>query len=292
MIRFLAIFLALSVGAFAQRTLPFETVFKGEEKFNSIVEKVKPHAEKVRAVPIGERAAWFAQILVGTRYKGFTLEIDNHVEAPSVNFDGLDCWTFFETALALARMSELPTAKWKPEALLYFIEQDRYWSGKCDGTYLSRLHYLEDWAKDNDRRGYVKDLTRQLGGVGVANSATEMANNWRGYRYMVHNPECRAGIAELEAGLRRRPLYMIPKENVAEIEGRIQTGDVIGIVSRDGDAFGTSHVGFALRKGNVLHFMHASAPSNAGRVVIDSRLSVYLAKFKKHAGILVARPLK
>lgn len=292
MIRVLILFLAAVVSASAQRLLPFDTVFKGEEKFDAIVAKVRPHAAQLREVSVGERTAWFGQILLGTKYKGYTLEIDDNVEAPSVNFHGLDCWTLFETALALARMVERPEEKWTPESLLYLIEQDRYWGGRCDGTYCSRLHYLEDWAKDNDRRGYVKDLTRSLGGVGVANSATEMTNNWKGYRYMVKSEENRRGIAVLEAGLRSRPLYLIPKDRVPGIEDKIQNGDIIGIVSHDGDAYGTSHVGIALRKDGVLRFLHASAPSNHGRVVLDQRLSVYLAKFKKHAGILVARPLK
>ena len=292
MIRVLVVFFVSAVSAFAERTLPFETVFKGEDRFNSIVARVRPHAVRLREVSIGERVAWFAQVLLGTKYKGYTLEIDDQVEAPSVNFEGLDCWTLFETALGLARMAELPVEKWTPESLLYFIEQDRYWSGHCDGTYLSRLHYLEAWARDNDRRGYVKDLTRSFGGVGVRNQATEMTNNWKGYRYMVKSEANRRGIAELEAGLRQRPLYMIPKAKVPGIEAQLQNGDIISIVSADGDAYGTSHVGIALRKDGVLRFLHASAPSNYGSVVIDQRLSDYLAKFKKHAGILVARPLK
>jgi hypothetical protein len=85
---------------------------------------------------------------------------------------------------------------------------------------------------------------------------------------------------------------MIPKAKVAGIESQLQSGDIIGIISRDGSAYGTSHVGIALRKNGVLHFMHASAPRNYGKVVIDSRLSEYLNRFKTHAGILVARPLK
>ena len=292
MIRVFILFLAMAAAAFAQHALPFDTVFKGEARFTSLVAKVRPHAARLREISVGERTAWFGQILVGTKYQGFTLEIDDHVEAPSVNFHGLDCWTMFETALALARMVELPEAKWTPESLLYFIEQDRYWGGKCDGSYCSRLHYLEDWAKDNDRRGYVKDLTRSLGGVGVPNQATEMTTNWRGYRYMRNSEKNRSEIAKLEEGLRRRPLYMIPKSRVPEIEGQLQNGDIIGIISHDGVAYGTSHVGIALRKDGVLRFLHASAPSNHGRVVVDSRLSDYLGKFKKHAGILVARPIK
>jgi hypothetical protein len=38
--------------------------------------------------------------------------------------------------------------------------------------------------------------------------------------------------------------------------------------------------------------MHASAPRNHGKVVIDSRLSDYLNQFKSDAGILVARPVR
>ena len=38
----------------------------------------------------------------------------------------------------------------------------------------------------------------------------------------------------------------------------------------------------------VLHFMHASAPRNYGKVVVDSRLSEYLQRYRTIAGILVA----
>ena len=272
--------------------LPMSVCFKGEERFYQLVEKLKPHAEKLRATPIGERVAYVGRWLVGTPYKGYTLEIDDRIEAPSVNMHGLDCWTFFETALGIARMTAEPVENWTPATLLKYIEKDRYWGGDCTGDYLSRLHYLEDWLRDNDRRGLVQDLTRSLGGSGVANSATEMTNNWKSYRYMRNNPSLRAGISKLETRLRNTPLVMIPKSKVPAIESQIQSGDVIGIISRDGSAYGTSHVGLALRKDGVLHFMHASAPRNYGKVVIDSRLSEYLNRFKTHAGILVARPLK
>jgi hypothetical protein len=272
--------------------LPMDVCFKGEERFYALVEKLKPHAEKLRQTPIGERTAYIGRYLVGTPYKGYTLEIHDRVEAASCNFLGLDCWTFFETALSFARMVEEPVENWNPQTLLKYIEMDRYWGGDCTGDYLSRLHYLEDWLHDNDRRGLVRDLTRSLGGVGVQNSAIEMTKNWKSYRYMRNNPSLRSGISKLESRLRQKPLVMIPKAKVAGIESQLQSGDVIGIVSRDGSAYGTSHVGLALRKNGVLHFMHASAPRNHGKVVIDSRLSEYLARFKSHAGILVARPLK
>ncbi len=277
----------------ASERLSLDTTFKGRDRFEWLIKSLRPKAEQLRAVPIGKRLGWFGRVFLGTPYKGFTLEIDDRIESPSVNFNGLDCWTFFETSLALSRMIELPPEKWTPDALLDLIETDRYWGGNCDGTYLSRLHYLEDWLHDNAKRGLIRDLTRSLGGYGVPNAAVEMTNAWRGYRYMRNNPDLRVGIAKLEERLRQEPLVCIPKDRVSGIEDKLQTGDIIGIVSRDGDAFGTSHVGLAYRtEDGVLHFMHASAPSNAGKVVIDARLSDYLDRFPKHYGILVGRPVK
>src|SRR3989454_12711586 len=89
--------------AFASESrLPFSTVFKGQDQFNRLVAKAK--AENWKALSIGDRAAAVGKTLVGTRYKHFTLEIDNRGESPSVNFLGKDCWTFFETALRFRRM--------------------------------------------------------------------------------------------------------------------------------------------------------------------------------------------
>ena len=270
------------------------TVFKGQDRFEQLIVRAK--AENWKTLPIGERTAVVGQAMVGTPYRSFTLEIDNRVESPSVNFTGLDCWTFFETALAFARMLDEPETDWTPAQLLRYIEIDRYRHAECTGEYLSRLHYLEDWLYDNDRRGLVADLTRSLGGVSVPHSAREMTNGWRHYRYLVHNRGLLRPLAEMEADVSSRPLYEIPKRRVAAIESRLRSGDIIGIVSRDGrytSQRATSHVGLALRAADgTLHFMHASAPRNYGRVVIDTRLSNYLYRYSADTGILVARPLR
>jgi len=86
--------------------LPFNTIFRGQDQFNRLVAKAK--AGNWKALTIGERTAAVGQTLVGTRYKHFTLEIDNRIESPSVNFQGMDCWTFFEIALGFARMLNEP----------------------------------------------------------------------------------------------------------------------------------------------------------------------------------------
>jgi hypothetical protein len=287
---FLAAILA-ATAAHADHALPFNTVFKGRDSFEAL--KQRALAENWAAYPLGQRVAVAGRALIGTPYKSYTLEIDNHIEAPSVNFIGLDCWTFFETSLAMARMTSEPVENWTPQTLLKYIELDRYRDGRCDGTYLSRLHYLEDWYYDNSRRGLIQDLTRDLGGVRVPHSADEMTLHWREYRYMAANPSLRPGIHEMEERVSRMPLYEIPKSKVAAIEPEIRTGDIIGIATIDQGGIGTSHVGIAYRTPDgVLHFMHASSPNNYGRVVLDSRLSDYLYRYRSDTGIMVGRPLK
>ena len=286
------VFLICSVAFAFESRLPFSTVFKGQDQFNRLVLKAK--AGNWKALPIGERTAVVGQALVGTRYKHFTLEIDNRVESPSANFQGMDCWTFFEIALSFARMLNEPEANWTPERLLHYIELDRYRGGACTGEYLSRLHYLEDWLYDNNRRGLVEDLTRDLGGRSVPHSAGEMSAGWRHYRYLAANRSLLGPLARMEANVSSRPLYEIAKNRVAGIESKLRSGDIIGIISRDRKgAYSTAHVGLSLRTNDgVLHFMHASSPGNSGRVIVDAQLSKYLYRYRSDSGILVARPLR
>src|SRR5260370_26881429 len=254
------LFLVCSAGIASESRLPFGTVFKGQYQFNRLVAKAK--AENWKSQPIGDRTAAVGKALVGTRYKHFTLEIDNRIESPSVNFYGMDCWTFFETALGFARMLNEPESNWTPERLLYYIEMDRYRAGQCTGDYLSRLHYLEDWLYDNNRRGLVEDLTRQLGGRSVPHSAREMTAGWRHYRYLAANRSLLGPLARMEANVSSRPLYEIPKDRVAAIELKLRSGDIIGIISRDRSGrYSTAHLALAFRPTTrVLPFMPSSSP--------------------------------
>ena len=276
----------------AEGRLPFNTVFQGRQQFDRLVNIAK--AENWKGFPIGQRTAIVGQQLAGTRYKHFTLEIDNRIEAPSVNFHGMDCWTFFEISLAFARMLNDPESEWSPERMLRYIELDRYRGGECTGEYLSRLHYLEDWLYDNSRRGLVDDLTKDLGGVSVPHSAREMSIGWRHYRYLAANKALLGPLARMEADVSSRPLYQVPKNRVRKIEPKLKSGDIIGIVSRDrSGVYSTSHVGLAMRSNDgVVHFMHASSPGNSGKVIVDVEIAKYLARHPSDSGILVARPVK
>jgi len=81
-------------GAGDRNAPAFRTVFKGQDQFNRLVSLAQSNDWK--SLPIGERTAVVGQALTGTRYKSYTLEIDNRIESPSVNFNGLDAGRFLK----------------------------------------------------------------------------------------------------------------------------------------------------------------------------------------------------
>jgi hypothetical protein len=288
----LSVIALLAVGSSsttAESALPLSVVFKGQSIFDRLVTQAE--RRNWRALPLGERTVAVGLALLGTPYRNFTLEIDDHVEAPSVNLVGVDCWTYFEIALGFARMLELKETGYTPQDLLAMIELDRYRGGHCDGVFTSRLHFLEDWMYDNERRGLLKNLTRSLGGVPMRGRyLDEMSAHWWNWRYMRNNPALVFQMRQIENRVASRRIYHIPKERVPRIESAIQNGDVICISGSGPEGF-TEHVGLAYRDSRgVLRFMHASKDEH--RVIIDVPLHSYLYRYRKFAGIMVVRPLE
>ena len=280
--------LATSLAGAAEH-LPQKRSFLGVDRFQRLV--ALAIAGNWRAQPIGQRVALFGQAMLGTKYVGWTLEIDDHIESPSVNFLGLDCWTFFETALGLARMIARSKPAYTPSDLLREIESTRYRGGVCRGNYLDRIHYLDEWFTDNAARGHVRYITSKIGPVvrlqGRAND--EMSLNPKLYRYLKANPALVPALSQIERRLERVPFDYIPKAQVAACEPRLQNGDIIGIVTHRDHVF-CSHVGLAIQMADGrCHFMHASLTGK--KVLIDKPIHDYLASIKAHAGIVVARPV-
>lgn len=282
----LLVYLSLIQANHAKEFLPQSTTFIGKNKFQQITHKAI--AKNWRSLNIGDRMAAIAIELEGVPYKAYTLEIDNKIESPSVNFQGLDCWTFFEVVLGMAKMLETHKEEYSTNDLLAQIEHTRYRGGVCNGNYLDRIHYLAEWYIDNDKRKNIDDITSKFHTVIMPNVCNEMSLLWKHYRYLKHNPELRALMAESEKRMTAMKIKMIPKSRVADIEKHLKNGDIIGI-ARHGNGSYCSHVGIIIKddKGQS-RFMHASTTYK--KVVVDQTISQYLHKFKKHAGILVARP--
>ncbi|MDP1587512.1 MAG: DUF1460 domain-containing protein [Prosthecobacter sp.] len=275
--------------AHAAEFLPQNVTFLGREKFQQIMARAA--VENWAALPMGTRVAQFGQAMLGTKYTAWTLEIDDRVESPSVNFNGLDCWTFFEISLGLARMVGKRQRGYSPSDLLRQIEWTRYRGGVCRGHYLDRIHYLDEWFTDNAARGNIRHVTREVGPVvrltGRGND--EMSLTPKLYRYLRANPALVPAMRQIEARLERVPFDYIPKQQVAACEPRIHSGDIIGIVTNRAHVF-CSHVGLALRaQDGVCRLMHASLTHK--KVVVDKSIHDYLAGIKSHAGIIVGRPV-
>lgn len=271
-----------------QTRLPMSVVFKGQKKFDLLVKQAK--RENWATLPIGERTARVGRALLGTPYVNYTLEIHDHIESPSVNLQGLDCWTFYEVSLAFSRMLRVKDSDYRPVDLLALVEMERYRHGRCDGSFLSRMHFLEEVFADNQARGLSTNPTKSLGGEPLSREIHEMTTAWKSYRYLRNNPSLLPRMAVIQEKVSALPVYHIPRSRVASAERHIQTGDIIAITSKGSSSY-TSHVGIAVRKSDGVHFMHATSRRSAGRkVILDGRISQYLRGSDDHYGIVIYRP--
>ena len=269
--------------------LPMSVVFKGESKFHAIVAKAE--RENWRKLPLGERTIRVAREMVGTPYVNYTLEVDDRIESPVVNFKGMDCWTYYENALAIARMLTYKPGPYKAEDMLHMVEVERYRNGICTGNYLSRMHHLEEVFADNQRRGYATNITPRLpGAVRLQREIREMTVQWKNYRYLRANPALVEPMGRIEAQVSKFPVYHVPKVKVRSVENYLQNGDICAITTNWHSGY-TSHVGLIVRLNNRAYFTHATSDRDKGRMtVIDRPITDYLNQSSKHAGIIICRP--
>jgi len=269
--------------------LPLGVVFQGEAKFHAIVAKAE--RENWRALPLGERTIRAAREMVGTPYVNYTLEVHDTIESPVVSFKGMDCWTYYENALALARMLRYKPGPYKPQDMLQMIEIERYRNGICNGNYLSRMHHLEEVFYDNQRRGYAKNITSRIpGAVKISREIREMTVQWKNYRYLRSNPSLIGPMGKIEAAVSRLPVYHIPKDQARNAEKYLQNGDICAITTKGRFGY-TSHVGLIIRIRDRAYFTHATSDRDKGRmVIIDRPITDYLNEASKHAGMIICRP--
>ena len=82
-------------------------------------------------------------------YVANTLEMDGEEELV-INCDEVDCTTFVEYVMALAKTPEQANGDISETAFAENLTKIRYRNGKIDG-YTSRLHYVSDWINNGLR---------------------------------------------------------------------------------------------------------------------------------------------
>ena len=260
------------------------TKFIGDEVFTRLLAKSKGWER----LPIGELMGRVGEELLGTPYVGFTLEHNVDVEVCTVNLKGLDCVTFFESCLGFARM--LKKGGRTPEAMLAEVRFTRYRGGNV-GDYSTRLHYTLDWMWDNTVKKVVVPVTGKLPEARPFEFAVDfMSRKPENYKQLVRYPQLIPQIRQLEGKINSRGARFIPIADVAKIEPKLQTGDILGITT-DGKGIDISHTGLVYvdTKG-VRHFMDASSIHK--KVTLEPSLGAYIGKSKRSTGIVVVRPLE
>ena len=258
--------------------------FRGEDILQKILDRATSDAWAKR--PIGERVGLVGLALLDTKYEAFTLELWPDRETCIVNLRGLDCVTFFECSLGIARM--LGEGKASSEDLTREVTRTRYRGGKL-GNYASRLHYTCDWMYDNAQKGTVRLLTPDLPGAErFTEKVSFMSTKPNSYRQLKANPGLVPQIAAFEAAINARDTFYVPVTRIAEIEPLLQTGDVVGITAGQ-KGIDCAHTGMCVRDADgILRFLHAG--QTAGRVLLDKRLSEYLTHWA--TGAMFVRPLE
>jgi len=173
--------------------------------------------------PLNEVITEVGKDFIGTEYVAHTLEKDGD-EQLVINLSGLDCTTFLETSLTLARCIKKGKTSFKDyQNELTFV---RYRDGKID-KYPSRLHYFSDWIYNNQQKEIVKDVTKEIGGEKIKFNLNFMTKNPEFYKQLKENSDFIPIIRKQEKEINNRTYYYIPKAKVESIENKIESGDLI-----------------------------------------------------------------
>jgi hypothetical protein len=224
------------------------------------------------------------QSFIGTPYVEKTLELPGD-EKLVINLIGLDCTTYLETVVTLARIAkegDLTFETYEQE-----LEHLRYQNGELK-DYSSRLHYFSDWIYQNQEKGIIRDITKEIGGSPYPNQPTFMSENPRFYAQL-SNPDFLKAIQADELEIAKRTYHFIPKAEIQSLEKNIQSGDLIAITTSMKN-LDIVHVGFAIEKNDRIHLMHAGT-GNMQVEISEKPLSDYLAGNKSQSGIMVCRLL-
>ncbi len=274
---------ALPLGSHAVAAIMKSAPDKNEE---IIGQRFRLAAERaLSGEPIGEVMAVLGNSFVGTPYVAHTLEAPGP-EHLVVNLQGLDCTTFVENVLALARCVKLDQMSF--DAFKKQLQFIRYRSGLIQG-YPSRLHYFTDWIGDNERKQILQDLTRELGGIPLEKTIDFMSTHRKSYPQLSGESALDA-IRAAELRLSSAVHTYVPKASIAGIQNRLRSGDIIAITTSI-PGLDVSHTGLVSAKDGKPCYLHA--PLSGGAVQLSQgSLADYLAGTGKPTGIIVARPME
>jgi hypothetical protein len=239
---------------------------------------------KESSLPIGDLVLKIGLDFLNTPYVGKTLDKTKE-EKLVVNLHQLDCTTFAENSLALART--LKSGHPDSKQFCLELEHIRYRDGKMDG-YASRLHYFSEWILDNETRHNVQSIAAQMGGKVLPVTLNYMSTHPQEYPQLMNDPATTAKIKAIEEKVSAQKFFYIPSSQFESIESQIKDGDIVTLTTTI-PGIDVSHVGILLKKEGRVYLLHAS--SSIMKVTVSAEpFAQYLAKSKKTTGVMIARP--
>jgi len=168
-----------------------------------------------RDKPLSELLIATALRFIGAPYELQTLE-QGIAEPLVANLRAFDCATFVESVVAM--VLAMKAGKENFGHFISILEKIRYRKGLRDG-YASRLHYFTDWIRDNQRMGFLSDLTSQIGGVPIKKSLHDITNHRNEHKQLQDKNVFRR-MRDAETVCSRRIFHVIPKESWRPAEGK------------------------------------------------------------------------
>ena len=270
--------------SFVASTLAADPVISSMDK--AIIKNKLDKFSKERSLPIGDLVLKIGLDFLNTPYVGKTLD-KSKVEKLVINLHQLDCTTFAENCLALARTAKSD----KPSVAKFCAELEgiRYRGGKMDG-YASRLHYFSEWITDNENRHHVQSMAVQMGGKVLSLNLYIMSKNPKEYPQLINDPATTAQIQAIEEKISAQKFYYIPADQFESIESLVKDGDIVTLTTSI-PGVDVTHVGILLKEDGRVHLLHAS--SSMMKVTVSTEpFAQYLTKSKKTTGVMIARPVE
>jgi hypothetical protein len=257
-------------------------IFQPEDK-RIAVEKLNSFKTKTN-LPISELIVEIGLSFQGTPYIAATLE-NGLEEKMVINLRELDCTTFVENCLALART--VKSGKTDFESFISELEKIRYRDG-IRNQYPSRLHYFSDWIHNNQKKGFINETPNQ-NGVKSDKMINFMSTHPADYPVLKEHPELIPAIAEQEKELTKIGFSYFPKSDLPNLYKNLKHGDIIALTSSI-EGVDINHVGIIIKKGNEFYLLHA--PLSGKKVMVsDGPLTDFLKPASKNNGIMIARPV-
>ena len=258
------------------------------DRFGAALQTALSHSEATDS--IGPVVQAVGRHFRGRPYRTGTLDAPT-TETLVARFDGFDCVTFVETALALARGAQASDTTYAGFARR--LAEQRYRGGGPVG-YCGRLHYFTEWITDNATRGHVRRLGAQLEGRPLRDTLDFMSTHRSAYDRFATDDSLFACVQEMEARLRaeqrRDPVRYVPQDSIRAVYDQLRAGDIVALVSSI-DGLDVAHTGLVYvppdSGPNTIGLLHASLTDG---VTVSPDLQRYVRTIDRQIGMVVARP--